>query len=77
LLIDVFNYYIEEKLQKDSSDINKYLGYAEDIGEIAQSGQKYIDNIKFYNVKNAIRGHIDGKILDCNILRNKVLGHHQ
>jgi alcohol dehydrogenase YqhD (iron-dependent ADH family) len=75
MVIEVFDFYVEHKLNKDSATINKYLDYAEKIGVISQVEQKYVETKKFYDTKHKIREHIEMQIRKFRELRNKILNH--
>ena len=75
LVIEVFDYYIENKLEKDSVAISKYMEYAEKLGYVASAGPKYVETKKFFNVKYAIKDHISSTIKNVRDTRNKILEH--
>ena len=74
-IIEVFDFYIEHKLKKDTNAISKYLEYAEKIGEIHLDGKVDNKTKKFYTIKQNIRKHIDAEIVNIRNLRNKLLNH--
>ncbi len=73
LVIEVFDYYVENKLEKDSQAISKYMEYAEKLGYVSSVGPKYDETKNFFNIKYSIREHITNQIKNVRQMRNKIL----
>jgi hypothetical protein len=73
LLYDVIEFYIEHKLKVDRNDVRTYVMYAEILGEIAQVGDKYTDNVRFYQIKSRIYDLIDKQIEDLRKLCRRII----
>jgi len=73
LFFEMSDFYLQHKLDKDSDSIGCYMAYAKHIGEIADVGDKYTDNIRFFEVKNKIRNYLSERKQAVYDLRKKLL----
>ena len=71
LLQDMLTAYIE-KLSKDDEAFRKYMMYAHLCGEISDSGDKYSNNIRFFDVKDKITDYISDLRIKSNKLTTKL-----
>ena len=71
LLQDMPNVYIGH-LSKDDTNFRKYMLYAHLCGEIADSGDKYANNIRFFDVKHKIENYISDLKIRSNKLTTKI-----
>ncbi len=64
----MLNVYIEH-LRNDEDNSHKYMAYAHFCGEIGSSGDKYTNNIRFFDVNDKIKDYIS----DLKIRSNKLI----
>lgn len=72
LLSTIVDNYIE-KLANDAANVHVYMRYARACGEIADHGDKYIHNIRFWEVRNKIQDFILQEKELVFKLRNKLI----
>jgi hypothetical protein len=71
LINDIINIYFDY-LDKENEARGKFIGLAHEAGEIASSGDKYENNIRFFEVSDSIKKLISFKKDAAIKLRNKL-----
>lgn len=72
LLQDMLNMY-NEAITKKEDTAGDFIWLAHETGDIASSGTKYIENRKFWEVRDNIRKYLSEKKITANKLISKII----
>lgn len=72
LLYDIFEFYIQNKLEKQSVDISVFTDLAHDTGDLGDVGELYEKTKHLHDLKHKLREHVQTKKGKVSQLRNKL-----
>lgn len=72
LLQDMLNIYLAS-IDKKVDAVSEFIGLAHVTGDIASAGEKYVENRKFFDVKDNIKQHLKEQKITANNLIHSII----